>query len=85
MYKDDPNYEKWFNDYISQKEVYPYAFTDYEGAMVSFWHLEENRPFLTIAVDSLFVYEDGCIEVYSGDYTGAVATIWHWGFWQIVT
>jgi len=38
MYKDDPNYEMWFKDHISRNESYPYVFTDYNEAMVAFWH-----------------------------------------------
>jgi hypothetical protein len=83
MYKDDPNYEVWFKDHISRNESYPYVFTDYDEAMVAFWHSDEIRPFLTVAADSLFVYEDGCIEVYSHDYAGAIATIWEWDYWKI--
>jgi hypothetical protein len=86
MYKDDPNYEMWFKDHISRNESYPYVFTDYNDAMVAFWHSDENRPFLTVAVDSMVLYDNGCIQIFSRDFAepvAPIATIWEWDYWKI--
>jgi hypothetical protein len=86
MYKDDPNYEKWLKEYHGHSDAsYPYIFSDYNEALIAFWHSDENRPFATVVADTIILYEDGCIEVYSRDYAAACATIWEWDYWKIVS
>jgi len=82
-YKDDPNYEKWLKDFHSHQETYPYTFTGYDEAIVYFWHSDENRPFLTVAVDTMVLYDNGCVQIFSRDYAEPIITIWEWDYWKI--
>jgi hypothetical protein len=83
-YKDDPNYEIWFKDFTSHKESYSCVFEGYDETFVAFWHSDENRPFLIVAVDVLVINENGSIDVFSRDYEEAIVTIWEWDYWKLM-
>ena len=54
----------------------------FDEKFVEFWHSDENRPFMSIATDTLKIYESGRAEIYSRDYEYPIAVVCEWDFWK---
>lgn len=82
-YKQDKNCDKFIDDIQKDELVFPYVFDGYNEAVVAFWHSDENRPFLEVAVDTLIVQEDGGIEIYSRDFEHPIVCVLQYDYWTL--
>jgi hypothetical protein len=83
-YREDPNYQIFFEDCINRREKYPYVFDGYDEKFVCFWHSDENHPFLEVAVDRIVIVDNSdVVELYSRDYSEPIASVYNYSFWKV--
>ena len=81
---EDKNCTKFFDDNQKDELLFPYAFDGYNEAIVAFWHSDENRPFLEVAVDTLIIQEDFSIEIYNRDFEHPIVCVLEYDYWTLV-